>query len=26
VWIAPNWAEEIRVHGGEKVLRVGELV
>jgi hypothetical protein len=26
VWIAPNWAEEIRVHGGEKVSRVGELV
>ena len=26
VWTAPNWAEEVRVHGDEKVLRVGELV
>jgi hypothetical protein len=26
VWTAPDWAEEFRVHGSQKVLRVGELV
>ena len=26
VWTAPDWAEEFRVHGGQKVSRVGELV
>jgi hypothetical protein len=26
VWTAPDWAEEFRVNGGQKVSRVGERV
>jgi hypothetical protein len=26
VWTASDWAEEFRVHGGQKLSRIGELV